>query len=287
MARMAVIFGLLAAVLWGLGDFLARFGGRAVGAWRTLFFIGWVGLLLLTLWLLAGGRLHAVLTAEARIWAVGAVAGIFHFIGSYALTRALTIGVVSIVTPLATSYGAITTALSLASGEPISSMALAGVAVTAVGVALASAVHPTQGGDARKGISWALAASLTFGLAFWAQGKVLVPAVGSLESVWIFLVVLVAIMAVARVAGYGSVAPPRGLTALTMLACAVASVGAAVTIALGFETGKVAIVAVLSSVSGFVAAALGAAFLGERLLLRQGLGVVLLTAGVAVIRASS
>jgi uncharacterized membrane protein len=284
---MAVILGLLAAVLWGLGDFLARFGGKAIGAWRTLFFIGWVGLLLLTLWLLAGGRLHAVVTADARIWVIGIVAGLFHFIGSYALTRALTIGIVSVVTPLATSYGAVTTALSLASGEPIAAMALAGIAVTVVGVALASAVHPTQGGDARKGVSWALVASLTFGLAFWAQGEVLVPTVGSLESVWIFLLVLVATMVMARAAGYGSLAPPRGQIALTMLACAAASVGAAVTIALGFETGKVAIVAVLSSVSGFVAAALGAAFLGERLLLRQGMGVVLLTAGVALIRAST
>jgi uncharacterized membrane protein len=284
---MAVVLGLLAAVFWGLGDFLARFGGKAIGAWRTLFFIGWVGLLVLTLWLLASGRLHAVVTADTRVWAVGIVAGLFHFVGSYALTRALTIGVVSIVTPLATSYGAITTALSLAWGEPIGSTALAGIAVTAVGVALASAVHPTQGGDARKGVSWALAASLTFGLAFWAQGEVLVPAVGSLESVWIFLLVLVATMVAARAAGYGSLAPPGGHTALTMLACAVASVGAAVTIALGFETGKVAVVAVLSSVSGFVAAALGAIFLGERLLLRQGMGVVLLTAGIALIRASS
>ena len=55
------------------------------------------------------------------------------------LYRAFTIGTLSVISPIAASFGAITTALSLISGERPSVAQLAGIAVTLVGVGLTGA----------------------------------------------------------------------------------------------------------------------------------------------------
>jgi drug/metabolite transporter (DMT)-like permease len=49
---MAVTFGLIAALCWGLGDFLSRFSARGLGAWRSTFFGQMPGALVISSWLL-------------------------------------------------------------------------------------------------------------------------------------------------------------------------------------------------------------------------------------------
>jgi drug/metabolite transporter (DMT)-like permease len=283
---MAIVLGLLAALLWGTGDFLARFVGQAIGPWRTLFWIGVIGLVILTAWFLATGNQFPATANEAgwHVWLVALLAGLLHFAGSYALTHALTIGQVSLVTPISTSYGAVATLLSMASGETLSALTLLGVVVTTAGVVLASAKAPSASGDYRSGVRWALVSALAFGIAFWAQGTVMVPVLGGLESVWVFLVIMVAVMAGCRLLGFGKLAPPLPSSLLMTGACALFSAGATAAIALGYETGHVAVVSVLSTGSSVVAVFLGATFLGERLLRRQALGVAIIVAGVAAIR---
>ena len=55
------------------------------------------------------------------------------------LYRSFAIGTLSVVSPIAASFGAITTALALISGERPSVAQLAGIAVTLVGVGLTGA----------------------------------------------------------------------------------------------------------------------------------------------------
>jgi drug/metabolite transporter (DMT)-like permease len=198
---MGVILGLLAAILWGFGDLLARFAGQAIGAWRTLFYSELAGVLFLTAWLAlstdGGGPPVPDLTVWA--WAVG------------------------------------------------------------------------------------LVAAAGFGVAFWVQGAMLVPTIGSLPSVWLFLAFGVVVMGAAGLIGFGSLAfPPREAIPVTFGSGSLA-VAAYIAVALGFATGQIAIVAVLSTLSSVITAILGYFVLGERLADRQIVGVVLIIVGVVII----
>jgi len=281
---MGVILGLLAALLWGFGDLLARFAGQAIGAWRTLFYSELAGVLFLTAWLAIvtdGGPPAPDLTVSA--WAIGLFAAALHLLGAYALTHALTIGTISLVMPIASSYGAVSAALSILAGEPVSPTAIVGISITVVGVALAGQAHSEKAKRTTEGVGWALVAAAGFGVAFWVQGAMLVPTIGSLPSVWLFLAFGVVVMGAAGVLGFGSLTfPPREAIAVTFGSGALA-VGAYIAVALGFATGQIAIVAVLSTLSSVITAILGSFVLGERLAARQIFGVVLIIVGVVMI----
>jgi drug/metabolite transporter (DMT)-like permease len=282
---MGAILGLSAAVLWGFGDLLARFAGQAIGAWRTLFYSELVGLLLLTLWLVgAGPGAPSIATIPASTLVLGLGAGLVHLVGAYALTQGLTVGTISLVMPVASTYGAVSAVLSIASGEPVSATAMAGIMLTVVGVALAGA-GSVDGGSAGKpkGIGWAVLAAAAYGIAFWAQGVLLVPIVGSLPSVWFFLVIGTGTMALVALVGLQHLRPPPVAALAPTLGTGGLAVAAYVAVALGFATGEVAIVAVLSTLSSVVTAVLGLVVLGERLSLRQIWAIGLIIVGVVVI----
>src|SRR4051794_18271898 len=112
---MAAILGLTAALLWGIGDLFARFAGQAIGAWRTLFYSELIGLVLLSLWLaaLAFEPTRDALAGMAPwLWVLLIAAGAIHLLGAFALTEALTVGTISLVMPIASSYGAVSAVLS-------------------------------------------------------------------------------------------------------------------------------------------------------------------------------
>jgi drug/metabolite transporter (DMT)-like permease len=281
---MGVILGLLAALLWGFGDLLARFAGQAIGAWRTLFYSELAGVLFLTGWLvLSTGGGPPVPELTASTWAVGLLAALLHLLGAYALTQALTIGTISLVMPIASSYGAVSAVLSILSGEPVTPTAMLGIAITVVGVALAGQAQSDKSKRTTAGVGWALVAAGGFGVAFWVQGAMLVPAIGSLPSVWMFLAFGVLAMGSASLFGFGSLAfPPKEAISVTFGSGSLA-VGAYIAVALGFATGQIAIVAVLSTLSSVITAILGYFVLGERLSARQIVGVVLIIVGVVII----
>lgn len=285
---MGAFFGLLAALLWGIADLLARFSGQAIGPWRTLFYGEAIGFVLLTAWLAASrDPSQALLAVSASSWLLGVMGGAIALAGAYAMTKALTVGTISLVMPIATSYGAISALLAIAGGEPITTLALAGIAMTIIGVALAGAAPAQAPGSAtRDGIGWALLAAIGYGVSFWIQGAFLVPAMGSLEAVWIFLAVAVAIMGAAALSGFGSLAVPPRRHALVTFGSGILAVAAYIFVAIGFATGQIAIVAVLSTLSSVVTALLGYVVLRERLALRQLGGVAMILVGVVVINAA-
>ena len=282
---MGAILGLLAALLWGLGDLLARFAGRAIGAWRTLFYSELAGLVFLTGWFAAtAGTTRPVLPdLAASVWTLGIAAAALHLLGAYALTYALTIGTISLVMPIVSSYGAVSAALSILAGEPLTSKALVGIVITVLGVALAGLAKTEKAARTTAGIGWALVAAAGFGVAFWVQGALLVPAFGSLPSVWIFLAFGVLVMAAAGLLDLGSLAFPPKEALLVTFGSGALAVGAYIAVALGFATGQIAIVAVLSTLSSVITAILGFLVLGERLAARQVVGVILLIIGVVII----
>jgi drug/metabolite transporter (DMT)-like permease len=283
---MGAVLGLVAALLWGVGDLLARFAGRAIGPLRTLFYAELAGAIVLTGWLLtetSGGI--GLSSLSLPLLGVGILAGLLHLLGSYALTAALTVGTISLVMPIASGYGAVSAALAILAGEPVTTLSLAGIIVTVLGVALAGAGKAeTSGSDVGAGIGWAMVAALGFGFGFWMQGAFLIPVIGSLPSVWLFLVIGIITMSGAALTGLvGSLAfPPRDAILVTFGSGSLA-IAAYVAVALGFALGQIAIVAVLSTLSSVVTAILGYVVLGERLAPRQLVGVALIIIGIVII----
>ena len=135
---LAIALGLTGAVCWGGADFAARFASRRVGAYRTLFFMQFFGFIALSIYLKFRGGFFEGVAPGWHPWALAALAGVINMIASLSLYYSFQIGVMSIVGPVSSAYPALTVALAIASGERITALRAAGLAVTLVGVILAA-----------------------------------------------------------------------------------------------------------------------------------------------------
>ena len=119
---MGIILGLLAAITWGAADFCARYASHRMGAYLTLFFMQFVGLIGLGFYLLGSGQLQFQVmhtSWQPWIWALLAVA--LNIVSSLALYRAFVVGSLVLVSPIAASYAAVTVVLAFLSGEVLTS----------------------------------------------------------------------------------------------------------------------------------------------------------------------
>ncbi len=93
---LSIVFGLASALSWGAGDFTGGLAARKVGAARSVFYAGLIGL--------AAILLAAILTAEAnptpRSWVLSALAGAFGSLGLALLYQAMAVGLMSIAAPV-------------------------------------------------------------------------------------------------------------------------------------------------------------------------------------------
>ena len=97
----SALLGVVAALSWGVHDFLARFPSRAVGPIPTVLAVTVAGLIAFSAWLLIGGG--DIRLEWPQLWLV-AVTGIFFTLATLALFTALARGPISIVAPIAGSY---------------------------------------------------------------------------------------------------------------------------------------------------------------------------------------
>jgi drug/metabolite transporter (DMT)-like permease len=299
---MGILLGLSAALSWGLADFLARFLTRRVGTLRTLLYMQSAGFVLLTLalpWLGGWGRL----ACGVGPWAWGILAGLVNAGGMLAFYRSLEIGKFAIVTPISASYPALTVLLSLLAGERLSAGRGAGIVFTLVGVVLAAAAPATVEaaspraeaapgvGDGaskeanNKGVIWAIAAAVGFGVLFWLMGFRVAPRAGAAAGVW---VIRLTTIVTTFLAGFAAREPARlrpVRLSWIVLGAGLFDTGGFVFNNLGVMIEQVAVVSVLTSLYGAVTVALAAIFLHEMLARRQWIGVVLIFAGIALISA--
>ncbi len=295
---MAILFSLLAAVLWGVGDLLSRFSARALGPWRSAFYGQVPSLLLFSACfaLIPAARAEAG-AAPPLFWLLGLCAALCSTLGNFSLTRGLIAGALTIVIPVTASYGAVSAVLAVLTGERLRGLEAIGIALTVLGVA-GAALSPraTRLEEARTtshraasrgaaGIGWALGAAFSYGVTIWLQGRYVIPHLGPLPPLWITGVFSVSItFTLAKLRRHPMHPPPRRIALYTfgygsLTACAF------LCLALGLQTGQVAIVAVLSSLCSTITAILGFIVLRERLALHQWGGVGLILLGVALINA--
>ena len=265
---MAVVFGLLAALLWGVTDFLIGGVGRSVGVHRSMLYAQGVGAVSIGLWLAC---------SPAARWPLRD-------------PSPTAVGRVGLVSPIAGAYGAVTAALSLAGGETIGRPAVAGIAAVVAGGVLVSipardASRARDGGspDGRAGALWAMAACIGYGVQFWVQGRFAAPQLGAVVPAGIYYAFSTLALAVAAAIRRPALALSSRDAASILGTGAVAALGF-VAVSAGLATGQVAIVTVLSSLQSAIAVGLACALLGEQLARHQWLGVAVIVAGRGLVR---
>ncbi|NBB59521.1 EamA family transporter [Pseudomonas sp. ODNR1LW] len=279
--------GLLAALLWGGTDFLVGMNARAVGVKRAVYFGQALGFTIMSLLLVVFPVfLLRSMAAPLETWLIGVAAAVLTVSGALALSKAFALGKASIVAPLVTSYGVVTTLLSWAGGEQISLLQLLCIALCVVGVVLSSihsdpkVPHTTQ---ASSSITYALLAALFYGTSFWLQGRFVLPSLGPVTMLWLaYLVGLMVLVVIVLRIDDGLKIPPLK-NCLTLTGASLMNLGGFSSFAWGAVAGSVSVVTVISTLSGGIAAILGYVFFKERLGKVQVLGVVLVLVGAFVL----
>jgi drug/metabolite transporter (DMT)-like permease len=284
---MDVLMGLLAALLWGGTDFLVGMNARAVGVKRAVYFGQALGFTIMSLLLIVFPVfLLRSMAAPLETWLIGVAAAVLTVSGALALSKAFALGKASIVAPLVTSYGVVTTLLSWAGGEQISLLQLLCIALCVLGVVLSSihsdpkVPHTTQ---ASSSITYALLAALFYGTSFWLQGRFVLPSLGPVTMLWLaYLVGLMVLVVIVLRIDDGLKIPPLK-NCLTLTGASLMNLGGFSSFAWGAVAGSVSVVTVISTLSGGIAAILGYVFFKERLGKVQVLGVVLVLVGAFVL----
>lgn len=281
---MAAALALLSSFLWGTADFLGGTASRRLDALRVVLASQAVALVgLVPLVLLLGPEVTASTAAT------GVVAGLVGPAALLAFYRALALGTMGVVAPIAALGVVVPVAAGLLDGEDPSAAQLAGIAVAVVGVVLASG--PELRGAGRGGtrpLVLALAAALGFGIVFvlLASGS---DEGGTAEVALVLLamrttsVVLLGGLVLGR-SGRAALAVPRqDLPVLAVIGAF--DVGANGTFAVASQSDLVSVVAVLASLYPAVTAVLAWRWHDERLRPLQLVGVGAALAGVVLLSA--
>lgn len=305
---MEIILGLTAAVCWGTSDFCARFASRRIGAYRTLMLMQIFGGAVLTLYLWRAGEWTHLAAFGLRPWIFAIVGSLINAAASLALFHAFEIGTMSVAAPVSSAYPAVTVTLSLMSGERLSAIHGAGVAVIFVGVILAAltlspqaepalapgsagamesskGTAPSESAQTRlvRGAGWAILAALGFGVMFWWFGFHVVRDIGGAASVWVARLTSFFALLFAAVPLRRDISLPRGNVWWLLAVVGLVDTAAFVANNVGMQLGHVSIVSVLSSLYGAVTVLLGAIFVREPLRKTQWCGIALIFAGIVFV----
>ena len=308
-----IAFGLVAALCWGVADFCARGSSRTGGTFLTLFYveiIATLGMLALNLPL----GLISFARATPGMVALAIVINLAILGGAALLYRAFAIGTLSLVSPIAASFAAVTAMLALVSGERANLLQLVGIALTVVGVTVVSTV-PASSTDAdmhkmadaphagrwrmAPGLVEALGAMLIFGVCYWAL-RFPVAGLGGTTTVFIakladtVVVMLIALagLLVYRLRGHARLDGPskhvpwyvirRPARAFWPWVLGVALLDTAANVAynVGITVSLTTVVSVISSLFSAVTVLLAWVFLRERLARLQWAGVGAILVGI-------
>jgi len=277
--------GLTAALGWGVGDFLSRFVTREIGAFRSLFYFQFLGLAAISVYLAATGQFAALVAIGPTAWGWMAFGCALNILASFALFRSFEIGLLTLVSPIAASYGALTGALAYLSGERLGAAKTIAIAVVLVGVVLASTGR-TPEGETRSwrrlppGVAWAFAGSASFSLLFWLLGYRITPAFGPILPVWLFRLVTPFVLALLAAPLGRGLALPKGRIWGLLAVVGLFDTGAFLASTWGLSQGDVTLTTVLTSMFSAVTVLLAAVFLRERVAPWQWVGVAILLVGI-------
>ncbi len=288
---MGILLGLLTALTWGGADFVARFSTHRIGTLRTMLYMQSVGFLLLTIsmhWL--GGWGHLADGSGWQPWAWGFLAGCLNACSTLSLYRSFEIGKMAVVAPLSASYPALTLLLSWLGGDRLSPVRVAGIILTLSGVILVAGGEHAPGENtgqppktSTRGIAWAFAASLGFGLLFWLLGIRIVPRVGAVQAVWMIRLTSTVLTAAVILFANQPMHLPRGAVRWMALGMGAFDTLAFVLSNRAMLMEQVAVISVLGSLYGAVTVGLATILLREHVSRLQWAGIICIFAGIYMI----
>jgi uncharacterized membrane protein len=283
-----VIYGLAAALGWGVADFGAAVAGRKIGSLATVISGQGLNAVAMTVILLATGTSVAPLAPIVGWMALNGVIAAIAYATHY---RALELGPIAVVSPIGAAYAVVGVALAVALlGERPGIVALAGAAVTVLGVMLASADLGKLRGAASSrapGLPWALVAAVMFGIAAFILGWA-AQEVGWVLGLWasrVAQVIAYLPLALARREELRPVIANPGRGVAIALAVGLADLLGVVTYSAGAAAGFISIVLVASAIFPLIAVALSVAILGERPVPNQYAGAGVVVAGLLLLGA--
>jgi drug/metabolite transporter (DMT)-like permease len=276
---MAVIFGLAAAISYGVADFIGGLVTKRTSVFAVVFWSQVAGTLLIAIALpLFGGEP----TLEAIGW--GAASGVAGGVGVLFLYRGLARGRMSVVAPLtAVEAASIPVLYGFVTGERPSAMAIIGVGVALAAVYLVSSsplpIDP-EGEEIPSGITDALAAGLGFGAFFIFLGVA-----GENSGMWPLVGARAASISTAMIGAvllHGSLKAQRS-SRTGIVAAGCLDVVANIFYILSTRRGLLALAAVLTSLYPAATVVCARIVLNELVHRRQMVGLAFVFAAIALI----
>ncbi|HEX3806956.1 MAG TPA: DMT family transporter [Gaiellaceae bacterium] len=280
MGALALVLALGSSVVWGTADFGGGSLTRRLPVFPVTVFsqaAGFVALIVAVA--IRGGDVGG------RSFALGLLAGLGGGAGLAAFYRALSLGTMSVVSPIVACGAVVPFAISLATGERPARIAVVGAVLALGGAVLASLEERRSDSPERaRAVVLALVAAIVLGLFVYflglgsRQGDALSTLfgarVGSLTLLVTLALVQRAPLRIARVS----------LPAVALVGLADVTANALFAFASGH--GLLALVSVLGSLYPIVTVVLAYMLLGERLTRAQRAGVAIAMAGVVAIAAA-
>jgi uncharacterized membrane protein len=93
---LSILFGLFAALGWGAGDFTGGLASRKTGAYRAVFYGEVIGIILLLIVVFVAGES----LPNQKIWLLSMLAGALGTVGLMFLYHSMTLGMMSLATPV-------------------------------------------------------------------------------------------------------------------------------------------------------------------------------------------
>jgi drug/metabolite transporter (DMT)-like permease len=273
----AVLLALASAATWGVADFSGGLLSRRLATVTVTVLSQSAGLVaLLVAFGIEGGGL------DGRSFGIGVLSGLAGGAGLAAFYKALSLGTMSIVSPLSACGAVVPFGISVATGERPGAVPLAGAALALGGAVLASAEERrSEVPDRVRSVALALVAAVTLGLFIYFLGlgsregsplsTLLGARVGSLG--------LLGALALGR---RQSLRVGRGLL-WKVAAVGLCDVAANALFSLASGRGLLALVSVLGALYPVMTVVLAHVVLGERLTPLQLAGIGLALVGVAAL----
>ncbi len=276
LSALALVLALGSSVVWGVADFSGGSLTKRLPTFAVTVSSQAAGFVLLLVAVAVRGDVGG------RSFVLGLLAGAGGGAGLAAFYRALSLGTMSVVSPVVACGAVVPFAISLATGERPSRLALAGAGAALAGAVLASVEeHRSSSPERSRAIALALVAAVALGLFvyFLGLGSRQGDALSTLLGARVGSLALLVVLASARRA---PLRVPRGSLAV-VAAVGLADVSANILFAFASGRGLLALVSVLGSLYPVVTVLLAHILLGERLTRVQQVGVAVALGGVAAI----
>jgi uncharacterized membrane protein len=279
-----VIFGLTAALGWGLADFFGALAGRRIGSIGAVMSGQLLSAVFMTVVLVATATSVAPLGPDVWLVVLNGAAAAFAYLTHY---KALELGPVAVVSPIGAGYALVGVALAMVIlDERPSGLALIGAAIAVVGVALVSTdLRKLRDGieNPLPGLPWAIAAAIGFGVAGFLLGWISDRA-GWIAGLWGSRLAQIAFFLPLVVVFRKELARLRPGPGLWIaLVAGAADILGVVAFSAGSVRGLNSIVLAASAVFPLIAVALSVVVFKERLVANQVAGIVLVVGGLLLL----